>query len=165
MDSKYPEALNDCHAVYKYVLDHAKDLGVDEKRVLLYGVSSGGHLALALCHRLKRHNYHPRGCITIGPVADNRLIYPSSVRSGNTWNSQALYRTGKEWLGDQGNDAFLSPEAFPNHATVKECEGLAPTIIYTYETDVCLDPSLMYASKLVQAGVFTQLYLDRKSVV
>ena len=158
-DSKYPEALNDCHAVYKYVLDHAKDLGVDEKRVLLYGVSSGGHLALALCHRLKRHNYHPRGCIAIGPVADNRLIYPSSVRSGNTWNSQALYRTGKEWLGDQGNDAFLSPEAFPNHATVKECEELAPTIIYTYETDVCLDPSLMYASKLVQAGVFTQLYL------
>lgn len=159
-DATYPAPINDCHAVYKWLVENGADMQINTKRIVLYGISTGGHLALSLSHRLKRYGYHPRGCVAIGPVTDNRMIYPCSRRTGNTWNSPSLYRTARMWLGEKGgNDAFLSPEAFPNHADPEDCEGLPPTVIYTYEADVCVDPSLQYASKLIEAGVYTQLYV------
>lgn len=62
------------------------------------------------------------------------------------------------WLnGIEGDD--VPPEAFANHATVEDCIGLPPTFIHTMEIDPGADPSMVYASKLLEAGVYTELHL------
>lgn len=57
----YPGTLNDCHAAYQYLVDNAAELNIDPKKIVIIGMSTGGHLALALAHRLKRYGITPRG--------------------------------------------------------------------------------------------------------
>ncbi len=42
------DCLSDCKDAIRYIREHAKDLGVDAKRVAVVGDSAGGHLAAAL---------------------------------------------------------------------------------------------------------------------
>jgi acetyl esterase/lipase len=45
---KWPAMIEDCQAAVRYVRDHAKELGVDPKRIGAAGASAGGHLSLLL---------------------------------------------------------------------------------------------------------------------
>ena len=45
----YPAALKDCYTALKYMYDHADELGIDRKRIIVGGESAGGGLAAALC--------------------------------------------------------------------------------------------------------------------
>ncbi len=161
-DGGYPETINDIHAAFKWIIDNAEDLGVNPDKILLYGGSTGGHLSLAACHRLKRYGYHgfePRGCIVTIPIPDERTIYPSSKRE-LSFAGEDLYLSSMLWLGlDKANPASVTPEMFANHATVEDCVGLPPHFIHTGENDVSVDPVLQYVSKLIQAGVYTDLHV------
>jgi acetyl esterase/lipase len=44
-ENRYPAAADDVRAALKYVREHAAELNVDPKRVVLMGDSAGGHLA------------------------------------------------------------------------------------------------------------------------
>ena len=156
---KYPETINDCHAAYKYVTDHAEEYHINSKKIILYGNSSGGHLALALSHRLKKYNYNPRGCIVFVPPIDERNIYPSSHIKSTAWGTAQSYMMSKQWLGKDGNEAFVPAEAFPNHASVEECVGLPPTFIHAFANDIYSDPCMQYASKLNEAGVYVGIHM------
>lgn len=154
----YPAAINDLHAIYAYAVDHADELGINPEKIVLFGESTGGHLALSLAHRLKNNGYAPRGCVALVPVIDERAIYPSSEYVSNIWNGRDIYAYGQFWT-DRVQSCLVPAEAFANHATVDDCLGLCPTIIYTAEHEACVDPCLEYVSKLIQAGVFTSLHL------
>lgn len=54
VDAPYPAAVNDLHATYQWMIDNAQALNIDTDRIVIYGMSSGGHLASALPFRLKR---------------------------------------------------------------------------------------------------------------
>ncbi len=153
---QYPAAINDLHAMYQHIVEHADELQINKDKIVLLGFSSGAHLALALCHRLKKYHYNPRGCFAVFPIPDNRPIYPSSHVISNGWDGRGVYLTSKAWLGRM-LPQDVPAEAFANNATVDECIGLPPTVIYTTESDPSVDPCMIYASKLIQAGVFTTL--------
>lgn len=155
---KYPETINDCHAVYKFIYDHAEEMNIDREKIVIFGDSSGAHLALALCHRLKKYGYQPRGCAVWAPIIDDRMIYPSSKIQSASWAGEQLNASCKTWLGKIDNPAYVPAEAFANRATVEECVGLPPTIIHTFVNDACYDPCLQYASKLGEAGVYVSLH-------
>lgn len=154
----YPGTINDCHAAYQYIYDNAEELGIDREKIVLYGSSSGAHLALALSHRLKKYGYSPRGCVVCEPIPDERLIYGSSKLCGHGWVGKSMNSSSLAWLNGLAEDE-VPAEAFANHATVEECIGLPPTFIHTMEIDPGADPSLVYASKLMEAGVYTELHL------
>lgn len=158
----YPETINDVHAAFLWVVEHAEELGINPDKIVIHGASSGGHLSLALCHRLKRYKYHgyePRGCVALVPICDERAIYPSSKRE-ISFGGQELYTSSLLWLGDrQSNPAFVPREAFANHATAEECVGLPPTFIHTTEHEVSADADMSYVSKLIQAGVYTDFHV------
>jgi acetyl esterase/lipase len=157
----YPGTVNDVHAAYKYVVEHAEELGINPNKIILYGLSSGGQLALAICHRLKKYDYHgycPRGVIACSPVPDERAIYPSSEFRTKAWGGKQVYLMGYAYMGyEHAYSCDVPAEAFANHATPEECVGLPPTFIHAPENDPCLDPDMQYASKLIQAGVYTCL--------
>lgn len=155
----YPGTLNDCHAAYQYLLDNAEELGINTKKIVIIGMSTGGHLALALAHRLKKHGIVPRGVQAIGGIADDRAIYPSSNVREVAWNGEDLRVSSCEYLGWPEEGAEIPAEAFANRATVEECIGLPPHALHIFDGDPSLDPNFEYASKLVQAGVFCSLSL------
>ena len=57
----YLDTMNDLHASFLWTVEHAKELGIDPKKIAVYGGSSGGQLAISLCHRLKRYGITPQG--------------------------------------------------------------------------------------------------------
>ena len=72
--AKYPEPVNDCEAAYNYLAEHAKELNISANKIVIHGNSSGGHLSLALCHRLKKRGITPRGCLVWVPIIDDRPL-------------------------------------------------------------------------------------------
>ena len=46
---RYPNALNDCYAALKYMVEHADELGIRRDQIFVGGESAGGGLCAALC--------------------------------------------------------------------------------------------------------------------
>lgn len=154
----YPGTLNDCHAAYQYLLSNAADLGIDPDNIVVLGMSTGGHLACALAHRLKRHGISPKGVQAIGGIVDDRVDgFPSANVTNVGWCGEDLRVSSQEYLGWPDPSAPVSPEAFANRATAEQCVGLAPHALHVFDGDPSLDANLAYCSKLIEAGVFCSL--------
>lgn len=157
----YPQTVNDCHAGYKWLVENASELGINSDKIVLWGMSSGSHLSLALSHRLKKYNYYgckPRGCVVTATITEDRTHFPSNkLYIKNGWNATDNDASARLWLG-RTDYSHIPAEAFPNHATAEECIGLPPTFIHADEHDPCSDSSSEYVSKLVQAGVYTEFH-------
>ncbi len=162
---QYPGTIDDLDNVYKWMLDNADELHINTNRIVIWGESSGGHLALALCHRLKNkenpyYGKMPRGCIAFEPITDDRTVYLNSKRACPSWDSDAIHASAIEWLGYEWmNPAYTPAEAFANHATPEECVGLPPTIIHTGDAEPCVDSQMEYVGKLIRAGVYASIHV------
>lgn len=157
----YPGTIDDLDAGYKWLIEHAGELGINPDKIIIYGGSSGGHLALALSHRLKKNGYYghkPRGVITYSPIVDDRLNYATSTICGTTWDGKILGKSSSTWLGNDIHPALVPAEAFANRASAEECVGLPPTFIHVDELDPSAAPCLEYASKLMKAGVYNEIH-------
>ena len=65
----HPTLVEDCYAGMVWLRDHAGDLGVDPKRIAVYGESAGGGLAAATALLARDRMFEP-------PLAKQVLIYP-----------------------------------------------------------------------------------------
>lgn len=157
-EARYPGAMNDLHAGYQYVVEHAEELGVDPDRIVLNGASSGSNLALSLAHRLKRYGYRPRGCVVTESFADNRPTSETCNFNG-PWSGKAQWMSSLEYLGPNNFALDNTPEMYPNYATAEECVGLCPTFIHCDceegNTSGCKD----YSTKLTLAGVYNEIHV------
>ena len=156
IDAPYPAAVNDLHAAYKWVVEHADEIGADPENIVLFGTSSGAHLALALAFRLKRYGYRPRGCVADNPITDFRPNKSSSryYISDGEWSGENVRDNALMYLGKENIcSPFLGPEAYANLATVEDCAGLCPMYIATRNIDVDVQYNLEFVNKLLEAGV------------
>lgn len=157
VDAPYPAAINDLHAGYQWMMENAEKLHIDPDRVVLTGMSSGGHLALALAFRLKRYGYRPRGVVAQDPVTDDRQVYPSQRIYCDAWDGSQLGLSAQQWMGWRDyNSAYMGPESFPNHADAEDCRGLCPVFIHTGENDPDRDANAAFISKLHEVGIFAE---------
>lgn len=156
----FPQPLNDCEAAYNFLAEHAKELGISKNKIILHGNSSGGHLSLALCHRLKRRGITPRGCLVWVPIIDDRPMpqYRSAQINSAFWGASDAATSARLYLGKLNNQTDVPAEAFPGRATVEECVGLPPTFIHAMMNDCGLDQAFDYASKLTAAGVYAEIH-------
>lgn len=162
IDAEYPAAINDLHAAYVWVIEHADEMRFDPDNITLYGSSSGAHLALSLAFRLKRYGFSPRGAVASLPITDDRLTKASSRTyvCESEWSGTKIFQTAQLWLGKNAGSPFLGPEAFPNRATVEDCRGLCPIFIDTFELDPDVSYSLEFVGKLLEAGVFFDYHIS-----
>lgn len=153
----YPQTLDDCQAVYEWIINNAETLGINADKVVVFGASSGGHIATAFSHRLKNKGYHVRGCVAVSAILDQREAFPSYKLVSSTWDGRGIHYTCNAWL--EGIPTMnISPETFANNASVEDCVGLPPTFIHDFESDPSVDPSYEYGSKLNQAGVYSEVH-------
>lgn len=157
---KYPAALNDCHAGYQYLAEHAEELGINAKKMLLAGGSSGSNLAISLAFRLKRYGYSPRGCVTEMSFTDFRPIYATStIDGGGSWDGKSNFLSGVEYLRTGTIARAEDPEMFPSYATAEDCLGLCPIFMHTDAEEANSGSCRAFMDVLSKAGVYNELHV------
>jgi acetyl esterase/lipase len=158
LQAPYPAAINDLHAAYAWMIDNADMLGIDPDNVVIRGDSSGGTMATSIPFRLKRYGYHPKGVIAGNPITDERETMPSSQTCLGNFDGRRLHTAYRMWLGYNYDSGRVGPEAMANHATVEDCIGYPPTMIFTAEFDPDRDYNREFVGKLYEARTFCEYH-------
>jgi acetyl esterase/lipase len=152
----FPAGLQDCVSGVEWVSDHAKDLDIDPRRIVVAGESGGGNLTLATGLLLKQRDrlHLVKGLYALCPYLNGHWPddrYPSST----TYNGVALELHTNRGAMAYGIDAFLSsdPLAWPGFASVDDVRGLPPTVISVNECDPLRDEGIAFYRLLLAAGV------------
>jgi triacylglycerol lipase len=158
----YPAGLDDAEKVWRRLASKAKAHGVDGKRMLVGGASSGAALAGALCLRLRDNGLRqPRLQLLIYPMLDDREL-TASIRAAadpghwGLWHLTANRLCWAAYLGPLAGGA-VPPTAAP--ARAEDLSGLAPAFLAIGDVDAFLDENVDYALRLSRAGVPTELHV------
>ncbi len=155
-EHRFPAAVEDSYAATVWAAENASTLGGDPNRIGVGGASAGGNLAAAVT-LMARDNGNPRLVYQylVYPVTDLTIDTPSKRENGTGYGLTTAQMT---WYNDQyvPNEADrANPLASPLQAT--DLSGLPPTLVITAEYDPLRDEGEMYAQRLQEAGVPTQL--------
>jgi acetyl esterase len=154
----FPSGLEDCYAALLWLAKESGELGVDAERIAVFGQSAGGGLAAGLA-LLARDRGGPALCFQLLgiPELDDRLETPSMVAFTDTpmWNRPSAERSWRYYLGE-GANGDTSPYAAP--ARAEDLSGLPPAYVSTCEYDPLRDEGMIYALRLLQAGVSVELH-------
>jgi acetyl esterase/lipase len=155
----YPVPLEDCYTALSWTVAHAGRLGVDPARVVLAGASAGAGLAAALA-LLARDRGGPTVAyqVLIYPMLDDRQATPSSQMDGTAvWGRAANALGWRAYLGPEAGRADVP--AYAAAARAVDLAGLPPAFVAVGSADLFRDESIAYASRLLEAGVPTELHV------
>jgi acetyl esterase len=149
---KYPVAAEDSYAALRWIVEHARELGVDARRIAVGGDSAGGNLAtvVALMAR-ERHGPELTFQLLIYPVTDYAFETPSYRENADGY---LLTRDGMRWFWHHylaHREDGAQPYASPLRA--RDLAGLPPALVITAEYDPLRDEAEGYAARLADAGV------------
>lgn len=151
-ENKFPTPVEDCYAAVQDIINNAKQLNIDSKRVAVGGESAGGNASTVVCLMAKdRGGAMPVHQLLVYPVTDWNSTRPSHVENGL---SPTLPEKNLPWFS--GNyfaspDDSKKPYASPMNAT--DLKGLPPATVILAAQDVLRDDGMAYAKKLEEAGV------------
>ncbi|XVQ15784.1 alpha/beta hydrolase [Spirillospora sp. CA-255316] len=156
----YPAALDDCHAAWIWLQEHAAALGVDPSRVAVGGQSAGGGLAAALAQRLHdAGGPRPVAQWLFCPMLDDRTAARRDLDAlgHRVWNNR-LNRFGwSSYLAAEPGSPDVPPYAAP--ARRADLSGLPPAWIGVGDIDLFHDEDRDYARRLRAAGVDTTFHV------
>lgn len=163
-EHKAPAAADDAYAAFRWVTEHAAELGVAADRIAVGGDSAGGNLAAVVSQRARNAGAPP-------PVLQ-LLIYPvvdvcSETRS-KTLFADGYFLTARDmdwfmdhYLGGASVDR-TDPEVSPLLAD--DLSGLPPALVLTGGFDPLRDEGNRYAEALRSAGVPVDLRQERSLI-
>ncbi|WP_428486988.1 alpha/beta hydrolase [Rhodopila sp.] len=151
-EAKFPQALEECAAVVRFISARGADWGLDPLRIFLGGDSAGGNLALVTA-LLLRDTGGPalRGILANYPVADSRFDTESYRQFGAGGYGLSTERMAFYWSVYLPHDIDrLHPLAAPLRANLT---GLPPVMVLLAELDVLRSEGEALVAKLRAAGV------------
>jgi len=155
----YPTPPEDCMTALRWLIGDESELNVDRTRVAVGGSSAGGTLAAAIA-LMARDGGGPALALQLllYPVLDDRARTHSMRSFTDTpgWTSQNNVHMWRHYLGRDHAEA-ISPYAVPSRCG--DLRGLAPAYILLAEFDPLRDEGISYASRLLAAGVPTEVHL------
>lgn len=156
-ENPYPAPVEDCYAGLVWMAEHAAELGIDPARIALYGGSAGGGLVLATA-LLVRDRKGPKVAfqMPIYPMIDDRNETASSheISDVGIWDRSANIEAWQWYLGGNDADEYAAP------ARAQDLSGLPPTFIDVGTVDMFRDEDIVFANRLMQAGVPTELHIN-----
>ncbi|MBV9355269.1 MAG: alpha/beta hydrolase [Chloroflexi bacterium] len=160
-EDPYPALMDDCYAGLSWTFAHADELGIDPERIAVGGGSSGGGAAAGLA-LLARDRGEIPVCfqLLLYAMLDDREHSPSSqtINECRNWNREFTRIAWEAYL----RRVTSANEEVPIYAApgrAGDLSGLPPAYIATGDLDLLLDENLVYAQRLIQAGVPTELHV------
>lgn len=152
-EHKFPAALEDVSAALRWVCENADDLGVDPRRLVVAGTSSGGNLAAAAC-LLARERGGPEIAMQLLMVPALWMAKDQTASMRSFGRGYGLDSATMEWFArhyirteEDATDPLVSPYLAP------QLGGLPPALIVTAEFDCLRDDGELYAERLRAAGI------------
>lgn len=164
-EHKFPQGFDACYDAVSWAYNHARELGIDPKKIGVSGDSAGGNLSLACALRDRDEGR--------GMIHYQGLIYPTvsreeSVASATYWKPEnyddpdndpliqkqirvigSMGDTCNEWYMEEGQDT-RNPYLSPIFADLK---GLPKTLMITAEYDFLRAECEALSRKLEASGV------------
>ena len=160
----FPVGPEDCYAAFSWIVQSAKELGIDKTRIAVGGDSAGGALTAAVCLMARDRKSEIRPCfqMMIYPVTDARQQTESIREFVDTpmWDSIKTRDMWKIYLKDGVDDQL----AYASPAQAENFDDLPPAFIEAAQFDCLHDEAVEYAQALEAAGVPVTLY-DSKGTV
>jgi acetyl esterase/lipase len=158
-EARHNASLEDNYAALKWLHRHAEELGVDRTRIAVLGESGGGgHAALLAIAARDRGEIALKFQALIYPMLDDRTgssRAPAPHLGVFNWNSDANRFGWKCFLGEEPGGDSVAWQAVPSR--VQNLAGLPPTFIGVGALDLFVEENLLYAGRLIEAGVATEL--------
>ena len=151
-EHKFPAAVEDCLAAYRWLRAHGRELGADPSRVAVAGDSAGGNLSAVISQQAAATGVAVPTCqALIYPAVDFSFETDShrELADGHVIPRDRILWYMQQYLrgeADQG-DLRASPLRAPSLA------GQPPTMIVTAGFDPLLEEGRAYAERLRAAGV------------
>lgn len=161
----FPAGLNDCYSGLLWCLEHAAELGVDPKKIVVAGISGGGNLCISTVLKAKEEGQ-------LGMISGFYALCPFIA---GTWPADAAnegilgqsHITNHEFMPlggtrDMSNSALgygaeafraKNPLAWPGFAQPEELRGLPRCVISVNECDPLRDEGVNFYRRLLQANV------------
>ena len=145
----FPAAYDDSIAAVQWVFDHADELGIDPRKVVVGGDSAGGNLAAAVAQHFASQL---RGQLLVYPAVDLTRVSAAATQyaEGYLLNAPTMNWFVEQYLGDTDR---RDPRISPMLADDATFASLAPAHIVIAEFDPLRDDGFDYAEKLRQHGV------------
>lgn len=152
----HPAPVEDCYSGLAWLAEHATELNIDPRRIMVAGSSGGGLLAAGVA-LLARDRNGPALCAQLlsCPMLDDRLETVSSQQyvEGDLWNRKSGLLAWKLLLCGREADIYAAP------GRAKDMSRLPPTFIDVGSADTLRDEGVAYASRLWEHGVQTELHV------
>jgi acetyl esterase len=152
-EHRAPAAVLDGFAVFRWVAEHAAQLGIDPARVAIAGDSAGGNLAavIALLCR-ERGTIMPVGQVLVYPVIDPSFDTESYIAYASGYINT---RAAMQWYWQQylGGDTLPLPVYAVAPGRADSHKGLPPAVVVTAGLDVLHSEGTAYARQLRAAEV------------
>ncbi len=155
-EAKFPQALEECVGVVRWVAEHGAAWGLDPARIVVGGDSAGANLALGAALMLRDQAGPPvSGILAVYPVCDADFTTPTYAEFGGggfflTEEKMRFYWS--VYARDMADR--LNPLASPLRANLA---GLPPVLVQLAELDVLRHEGEQLAARLTAAGVTTAL--------
>jgi acetyl esterase/lipase len=153
-ETQYPGPLDDCRVGLQWTVEHASELGIEPTRIGIGGASAGGGLAAALALLNRDRGSVPLAFqLLVYPMLDDRQITPSSRAEVPSWSPAENAFGWSAYLADLGGavDEYAAP------ARAENLRGLPRAYVTVGALDLFLDEDIDYATRLMRAGVATDL--------
>jgi acetyl esterase len=151
----FPAAHEDVLATYRWVREHAAELGGDPRLIAIGGESVGGNMAAATALALKASGEPlPSAQVLVYPLTTAEQFGDSMADAAD---ARPLNRPLLSWMAMHAfrgvPDAAQDPRVDLLSVPAEELAGLPPTLVITDERDVLRSQGEEFACHLQAAGV------------
>lgn len=159
--TNYLGSLHDNQAALKWLHDHAKELGVDPRRIGIVGFSAGGtHAASMSIHNRGEGSVPVLFQALISAALDDRTgstIDPGESLGHFLWTREDNHEAWTKFLGADAGSDKIPADAVPMRAV--DLTGLPPTYISVGSLDLFATENEAFAQKLKASGVPVELHV------
>ena len=155
----FPAGLNDCASATRWTYRNRETLAISH--LVVSGESGGGNLCLATALKARQEGWLDEiagiyaCCPYIAGEYDPPLPELVSWRENGGYMMTAELSRLSVLAYDPAEEHVRNPLAWPYHATSDDLAGLPPHVVSVNELDPLRDEGLIYARKLMAAGVTT----------
>ena len=147
----YPAAVKDCYKALLYMQSHAEELGIDERKLIVGGESSGGGLTAAVCMLARdRKEVKVAYQLPLYPMMSTVDTESSRDNHGRVWNTRMNHLGWKFYLREKAGKK-VSPYASPSFQ--KDYRRLPPCYTFVGDGEPFYSETMAYVENLKKAGV------------